>query len=77
MHDGIPWRLQSETAIAILASLANITNAIFKPGTFPSKLKIAKVTPVFENGEKQNYRPMAIISIVSKMIEKVLLNRLE
>ena len=46
---------------------------------FPSKLKLAKVTPVFKKGSRQdkhNYRPIAVVSICSKIFEKAMFKRL-
>ena len=42
-------------------------------GVFPSSWKIAKVTPVYKSGsvkEIENYRPVSILSVVSKVMEK-------
>ena len=46
---------------------------------FPSKFKIANIIPVYKKGSKNkisNYRPIAIISNLSKIIESLVLNRL-
>ena len=51
-----------------------INNAIDK-GTFPDALKRGDVTPVFKKAEqlsKENYRPVSILSCLSKVYEKVL-----
>jgi hypothetical protein len=59
--------------------LVDITNKSFKQGVFPSKLKIAKVLPIYKEGnilETGNYRPISIIPTISKVIEKIVLTRL-
>ena len=43
------------------------------------KLKLAKVTPVFKKGstqDKDNYRPISVPSVFSKIFEKVMYKRL-
>ena len=48
-------------------------------GIFPDRMKIARVVPLFKNGdvkEFSNYRPVSILSQFSKILEKVLHNRL-
>ena len=48
-------------------------------GIFPKTLKIAKVKPVFKSGDKSemgNYRPISLLSSLSKIFEKVLKNRI-
>ena len=44
-------------------------------GIFPEKLKLAKVTPVFKKGstqDKDNYRPISVLSVFRKIFEKVM-----
>ena len=43
-------------------------------GIFPTAEKIAKVTPIYKSGERSifdNYRPISIPNILSKVVEKV------
>ena len=50
-----------------------IINQSLCSGIFPSKLKIAKVIPLFKKGDIQlfgNYRPISLLSSVSKVFEK-------
>ena len=45
----------------------------------PSKLKVAKVISLFKQGDSEiesNYRPISLLSIFSKLYEKVMHNRL-
>ena len=45
-----------------------------KKSTFPSILKNANVTPVFKKGyrsSKENYRPVSILQLISKIFEKL------
>ena len=48
-------------------------------GIFPDELKIAKVTPIFKTGEYtslSNYRPISFLPCFSKILEKIMYNRL-
>jgi hypothetical protein len=48
-------------------------------GVVPSQLKIAKVVPIFKSGDQtvmDNYRPISLLSNFSKILEKVVGNRL-
>ena len=38
----------------------------------PSNLKLANITPVFKKDSKDNYQPVSILPIISKMFEKLL-----
>ena len=51
----------------------------FEKGIVPSQLKIAKVIPIHKSGDKgcmDNYRPISLLSTFSKLIEKIVSNRL-
>ena len=57
---------------------SNLNNSISR-GMFPSNLKLADVTPAHKNGERQdksNYRPVSILSPISKIYERILYNQL-
>ena len=59
--------------------LANIYNASLESGNFPDKLKIAKVTPIHKKGDLRdvsNYRPISVLPVFSKLLEKLMYNRL-
>jgi hypothetical protein len=59
--------------------LADICNVSFASGIFPDRLKIAKVKPLYKKGntgEFQNYRPISLSSVFSKIVEKLMYNRL-
>ena len=63
-------------------SLKNILFHVFKvsiqQGIFPDSLKIAKVTPIFKSGDKDNvsnYRPISILPVLSTFLERITYNR--
>ena len=54
-------------------------NDVLSQGIFPDSLKSANVTPFHKNDEatdKQNYRPVSVIPLFSKIFEKVIYDRL-
>jgi len=49
-------------------------------GIVPDKLKLAKVIPVYKKGDHslpQNYRPISLLSIFHKILEKIMAKRLK
>ena len=77
--DEIPDYVVKQCIKLLKKPLANIYNASLESGIFPDQLKIAKVVPVYKKGDKkdvQNYRPIALLSAFSKLLEKLVYNRL-
>ena len=59
--------------------LSQIINESFQSGIFPDKMKLAKVIPLFKKGcplAASNYRPISLLSVFSKITEKVMYERL-
>ena len=67
-------------AVELLADpLCYIYNLSINAGIFPDKLKIAKVIPIFKKGDKSeisNYRPISLLSVFSKVFEKIVVKRI-
>ena len=60
--------------------LAQIMNISVITGQYPSKLKHAKIVPIFKDGDETDpgdYRPISLLSLFSRLFEKVMFNRLE
>ena len=56
-----------------------VFNASISTGVVPSDFKIANVVSVFKKGSQSslcNYRPISLISVFSKLLEKLVYNRL-
>lgn len=73
--DQICTMVIKDVAHIISAVLSHVINIIIQKGEFPNKLKISLVRPLFKKNEKylvSNYRPLALGSIFSKIIEKVI-----
>ena len=59
-------------------TLFHVFNISIQQGMFPGCLKIAKVTPIFISGDKdnvRNYRSISILSVFSKVLERIMYNR--
>jgi hypothetical protein len=77
--NSIPTILLKISKSILSEPLANIINISFSSGVFPSSLKLAEVIPVFKKGDKtivSNYRPISLLSNISKIIERIVRNRL-
>ena len=60
--------------------LADLFSMFLKESCFPDCWKVSSVVPVFKNvGERStatNYRPVSLLSVVSKVFEKLVNNRI-
>ena len=77
--DQISAKVLKIAAPAITPSLTLIFNQSIRTGLFPSGWKVGKVTPIYKTGEKtcmSNYRPISVISIVAKIMEKLIHNQI-
>jgi hypothetical protein len=78
-HDNIPTELLKNCADLILTPLTQLINQSLTEGIFPNKLKIAKIIPIFKSGDRtslSNYRPIALLPVISKVYEKIVRKRL-
>ena len=60
-------------------NLSHLINRSFECLTFPNILKHAVVIPIYKNGGKDNasnYRPISLITCLSKVYEKIFKTRL-
>ena len=63
--DGISSKLLKVIAPAIIKPLTLLINQVLNTGTFPDKLKIAKVIPIFKKG-------VSLLPAISKVLEKII-----
>ena len=78
--DGIPSRFVKDSASIIVCPITHIINLSIKQGVVPDDLKSARVVPLFKQNDKTevgNYRPVSILSIISKVVEKVVCDQIE
>lgn len=77
--DGIPVRVIKRCKHVIAPCLAELINLSFSTGVYPDALKVAKVTPIYKNGEKElveNYRPISVLPAINTIVEKILYSRM-
>ena len=77
--DNISTKLLKSIIDEISPVLSHIFNRSILLGIVPSQLKIAKVNPIFKANDNQifsNYRPISILPSISKILEKIIYNRL-
>ena len=70
--------IKSSSSI-IIQPLLHICNLSFTHGVVPDAMKIAKVIPLFKSGnymKVNNYRPVSILPVLSKILERLMYNRL-
>ena len=63
----------------IAPSLTSIFLKSILTGIYPNDWKMAKVTPLFKKGiqsDPNNYRPISVIPIISKVFERIVYNQL-
>ena len=71
--DKVPIRVIKDSLPAILPWITSIINASFKLATFPSRWKIAEVTPILKDGDHEipnNNRPISPLPVLSKVCER-------
>ena len=77
-YDGIKASLLKETFNLYAQPLVHICKLSITQGYFPEELKIAKVVPIFKSGDPKifnNYRPISVLPVMSKILEKLMFNR--
>ncbi len=70
-------KLTSDLSFSVVTKFAN---EMVQQCIFPEKLKLADVSPVFKKGDatvKKNYRPISVLSSLSKVFERLLLKQIE
>ena len=75
----MPLIVVKSTSVLYLEPLVHIFNLSLQQGVFPSQLKIAKVIPLFKDGDKSlvnNYRPVSVLPLFSKILEQIMYSRL-
>ncbi len=78
--DGIPAKLIKMAAPSLAKSLTHLINKSISTSLFPDGLKLADIKPTYKCKDtlsKENYRPISVLPILSKIFESLLDDQLE
>ena len=71
-YDEITSKFVKLSSQILIPALEKVLNLSISSGIYPSNLKIAKVIPIFKNGDSKsinNYRPISVLSSLNKIFE--------
>ena len=77
--DNVPVDIVKKSADIISQPLTHIINLSIQTGSVPDQMKIARVIPIFKSGDEalfSNYRPVSVLPVFSKLLEKAVYNRI-
>jgi hypothetical protein len=78
-YDQISLRVLKLSTPYMSLPLNYICNKIMQHGIFPERLKYSVINPLYKEGDKElisNHRPISLLTSFSKIVEKVMFNRL-
>ena len=78
-HDNIPVRYLKPVAEYITSLMVHIINTSIDQEIFPKQWKISRVCPIPKTDNPtsiKDYRPISVLSVLSKVYERVILNQL-
>lgn len=77
--NGLSTKLIKYLKYELATPLLHLFNLSIRDGQFPSKLKTSRTVPIFKVGDNSNcdnYRPISLLSAISKILEKFIANQL-
>ena len=79
--DPLPTWLLMECSVELAPYICQMCNASLRSGHVPESFKIAHITPLLkkanlDSSDVKNYRPISNLSVVSKLLERIILRRL-
>ena len=77
--DGFHARTIKLTTPYVIKPLTHILNQSINQAIVPDEMRISKVIPIYKKGERSlpgNYRPISLLSIFEKILEKLIYKRL-
>lgn len=77
--DGIQIKPVKYVLDLVVQYIAYVFNLCLSQGVFPTRMQVAKVTILYKKGDRNemaNYRPVSILPVFSKGLEKIILSRL-
>ena len=77
-YDGISNIIIKGLSGVLKEPLCKVFNNSMTDGIFPDSMKIAEINPVYKSKEKNiqsNYRPISLLPVISKILEKIIYKR--
>ena len=74
-YDNIPGKLLRVAHLELSIPFAKLINKCFIQSNFPDLLKCAELNPIYKKSDslqKGNYRPVSVLTIISKLYESVM-----
>ena len=78
-HSEISARMLKETALSMTPAVTQLFNISISLGELPDEWKIARVSPIPKSSNRSdpsNYRPISLLSVLSKLLERHIRNTL-
>jgi hypothetical protein len=75
--DGLPSRILKECSSQLAPSLHRLFTKSLQLSQIPAEWKLANIVPLHKKGNREyveNYRPISLLSVVSKVLERCVLN---
>ena len=79
-HDEISSNMLKKIICPILIPLTHIFNLSLSTGVYPNSFKLAKVIPIYKKDDPaciSNYRPISLLTNLSKILEKIVYKRVD
>ena len=76
--DNLSGRFLKDGSKVLATPITQICNLSIKLSTVPDECKIEKLKPLYKKGKKtdpKNYRPISLLPVISKILEKVIHNQ--
>lgn len=73
-HDELSTEILKNNIEKLSPYIQIIVNSSIHTSTFPEQLKLTKITPILKSGKPDqptNYRPICIVPVIDKIIEKI------
>ena len=77
--DGVTAKTLKIVSDVVVTPITHLANLSFLQGVFPQDLKFALICPIYKAKDPMifsNYRPISLLSLFSKILERLMYNRL-
>ena len=77
--NGVSAKIIKYLRYELATLIVHLFNLSIRAAVFPAKLKTSRTVPVFKSGDPlscDNYRPISLLSSISKILEKFVANQL-